>query len=325
MPRQQLASYPIYVDPTYYAVNCTSSSPSLGAAEYLNDNGNCPYGLTFYWANDYWPVKAQVGRGGNGGFRKVKNRPDAGCSHADDSGPNFDFTVPCQMHDFGYDLIRVKNPFGYPNVTKNHVDTEFHTAMQESCFEGETANVIACLILASGYYGAVSIAPTPGKERPTGAWPSTEMLANQGFLNGLANWDLIGGTVSYSILDRPSFVEDILEFRCTTVVSCRIQQNHKMDPDAFGGERFSAATATRCNEDPPCDVRFKIIAKRHSDGGIETVHQDSWTVGAPWVIVETFFSLPQKRYSELQFLYYNDNLGVDVDVHIPSMDILEHY
>ncbi|MBB5870702.1 hypothetical protein F4553_004081 [Allocatelliglobosispora scoriae] len=75
---------------------------SIGAALPKSPPGN------FAQVMGYTPVSAQLA---DGSTRLVN--PDGGCSVPGEGRP-FDFAVPCQAHDYGYDLLRYAERTGHP-------------------------------------------------------------------------------------------------------------------------------------------------------------------------------------------------------------------
>jgi len=161
----------IAFDPSYTALTCTYPRVDRSAADYLNmsmtDTPNfCPNLTMFYVSRHYLPVFAYESNLANDVGWVTVAGPSSGtdvCSNSPDTGPWFDFQVPCRAHDFCYDLIRAG--FG-ASVSKSACDDRFFDLMIYHCNDQFPFFIQACFETAVAYYGAVvafgSASPSPG-------------------------------------------------------------------------------------------------------------------------------------------------------------------
>lgn len=99
---------PIIFDPTYSFLNCAAYFSNLSAYWYLNlnsdDTAYCPILGMLDAYRGYRPVfgfETNVARE----YGLVIARQDGSCSFpASNTGPSWDFELPCQAHDYCYDL-----------------------------------------------------------------------------------------------------------------------------------------------------------------------------------------------------------------------------
>ena len=119
----QDAVYPVYADPSYYTLQCTSYSASNSTTNYLRTEGVCP-ALTFFYDQGYWPVGT---RSLANSHRNVERHGE--CSWYADTGAYWDFQVACKVHDYCYDLIRAD----HSSVTKRKCDQLFLEDLKKSC------------------------------------------------------------------------------------------------------------------------------------------------------------------------------------------------
>ncbi|MDB5163996.1 MAG: hypothetical protein JWS12_614 [Candidatus Saccharibacteria bacterium] len=153
------AVFPVVADPTYYAMTCDAGYYTSASADQFVDFGYCPVWAWFYAARGYTPVRAYAPHIYND--RKYVYVDQGGdCSHAPDTGLNFDFSVPCRAHDYCYDLLRA----AMGGVVKSACDNLFLALMNDDCndrtFPGTGA---ACRFIAKTYYDAVGLVGSPAK------------------------------------------------------------------------------------------------------------------------------------------------------------------
>ena len=263
--------YPVLADPTYVPVSCTTVTRGGSAATYLRDTGACPYGVTFVWANGYWPVRAAI----QGGSMRVV-RQAGSCTGVPDTGLWFDFQVPCRAHDYCYDLYRVRAPFDYAAVEKFDCDVEFLLAMVEHCNARTVEIPPLCHETALTYFEGVVVLGSPTRgERPSGDWPypGNELLEDHNFANGLSGWVLRadpGNSANWAIYQDPN--RQYLEFNCAnTAPTCSILKDKTFPgPDDVkrsarlrGGERVQASGVFRCaGAGSVCPVTIALWARR---------------------------------------------------------------
>jgi hypothetical protein len=92
---------------SYQPIACLGYYSDFPAYAYLdsyaNDQGYCPPSGMMAAANGYqpqWGLQPSV----QNDYGKVAVRADGACTVIPDTGPNFDFQVPCKAHDYCYDL-----------------------------------------------------------------------------------------------------------------------------------------------------------------------------------------------------------------------------
>jgi hypothetical protein len=92
---------------SYQPITCLGYYTDFPAYAYLdsyaNDQGYCPPTGMMAAANGYqpqWGLQPSV----QNDYGKVAVRANGDCTVIPDTGPNFDFQVPCKAHDYCYDL-----------------------------------------------------------------------------------------------------------------------------------------------------------------------------------------------------------------------------
>lgn len=146
---------PVVFDPTYSFLPCNNGYYSdLVAYWYLNINANdidyCPVMGMFTARNGYRPVFAFETNVAND-YGKILVKQDGGCSSSPDTGPSFDFQVPCKAHDYCYDLRKA----GFSGtVSDNDCDDLFYWLMEAHCNDRVLAD--QCRAVRTTYWLAVS-------------------------------------------------------------------------------------------------------------------------------------------------------------------------
>lgn len=112
---------------------CSNYAADQDARFYLNADknqyGNCPVMGLFHAVRNYTP-KLTYNHAVHSKYGLVSTREDGECSNVDSSGPSFDFLVPCQSHDYCYDLRRA----GFSEtVTDSDCDVIFAKMMDADC------------------------------------------------------------------------------------------------------------------------------------------------------------------------------------------------
>ena len=144
---------------TYSAMSCSNSYwANLSALQYLDfygsatDYGYCvPVGL-FNGRNGYIPVFASETNVAND-YGKTPVYQNGNCSPpALPTGPSWDFLLPCQAHDYCYDLRKA----GFSGtVSDTDCDNAFYYLMEAHCNNRVLAT--ACRVVRDSYYSAVSL------------------------------------------------------------------------------------------------------------------------------------------------------------------------
>jgi hypothetical protein len=149
------AEGPITFDPTYSFVNCFSGHFSdISAFWYLNMNADdadyCPVMGMFMARNGYRPVFGFETNVAND-YGKIILRQDGGCTDSPDTGPSWDFQVPCKAHDYCYDLRKA----GFSGtVSDSDCDGWFFWLMEAHCNDRVLAD--QCRSVRDSYFAAVS-------------------------------------------------------------------------------------------------------------------------------------------------------------------------
>lgn len=159
---------PVLFDPTYTSMNCSSGHYSaLNAAQYLDqyspntDYGYCSVREMFLAANGYLPVWGFETNIAND-YGLIPLREGGACSSSPDTGPAWDFQVPCKAHDYCYDLRKA----GFSGtVTDQGCDDAFYWLMEAHCNDRVFAG--DCRDVRDSYYFAVTRSgvvtdPNPG-------------------------------------------------------------------------------------------------------------------------------------------------------------------
>ena len=156
---------PENVSSFYYNLLCTVYAADQGASFYLNlgksDFGNCPVLGIFHAVRNYDPrLVTNTALYNKYGFVAV--RQDGDCSGAADSGVFFDFLIPCQSHDYCYDLRRA----GFSNtVSDTDCDNIFLDMMQADCDIRSPRHMRYCSNRAFAYHLVVKT-PIAGTADP---------------------------------------------------------------------------------------------------------------------------------------------------------------
>lgn len=123
-------AFPIVADPDYYHMDLVPIDNSGGVSDYVHGRMR-PSSKTFVGHRGYYPIWGV----NQGVSRAVKHLGEC-------SGPEpdhafwYDFEIPCEMHDYCWDLKRVNTTYGdafYPGVTTGWCDSAFLNAMNEHC------------------------------------------------------------------------------------------------------------------------------------------------------------------------------------------------
>ena len=157
---------PKNVTSLYYNLRCAIYAADEGASFYLNlgfmELENCPVMGMFHAVRSYNPkLVTNTALYSNYGFVSV--RQDGDCSRAPDSSPFFDFLIPCQAHDYCYDLRRA----GFDEtVSDSDCDEIFLDMMKADCDFRSRTHQYTCSYMAGIYYGTVQI-PIAGTASPS--------------------------------------------------------------------------------------------------------------------------------------------------------------
>lgn len=128
------ATLPVTFDPTYSLLYCQGHFTQANAAWFLDifgttDNGFCPPYEMFHAANGHFPVWAYETNVAND-YGWVIVRQGGECNYIFDTGPSYDFQVPCKAHDYCYDLRRASLS---ATVTDADCDGWFYWLMEAHC------------------------------------------------------------------------------------------------------------------------------------------------------------------------------------------------
>lgn len=156
---------PVIFDPTYSSMSCVGHYSDLSTYWYLNlftpDTAYCPVSGMLQAARGYVPYFAHEANVAND-VGLVAVRSDGGCSFSPDTGPFWDFQLPCKAHDYCYDLRAAS----FSNtVSDADCDAAFFFLMEAHCKNRVFAS--DCRTIRDAYYTAVSLPnvvtnPSPG-------------------------------------------------------------------------------------------------------------------------------------------------------------------
>jgi hypothetical protein len=300
--------YPVLADPTWAVISCQPTELDGSTHDYFHVGfsygprhaAHCPYGTTFVQASNskgnptYFPISAYLC---SKCTERAINPVGDSCSHSPDYGAYFDFDAPCRMHDYGYDIIKIKRPWNYGGVTKSEVDDEFKDAMYESCTEYAFWERLGCENLADHYRFFVGFASANPETRPENGWNdcapppspdaagcgSTSFLQNTDFKKGMANWATYAPSgVSVSAKVYNDGTDNFLAFTCKQGPNCAAYQDQNLR--LYGGEQLDAQLWARCKTlgtSHPTSCPFVLMVYGHSTANGDWVLLDSTTGSAP--------------------------------------------
>lgn len=132
------ATAPVVFDPTYSAVSCTGYFSDGDAGFYMNvstaDPADCPVLGMLRAVRQYTPVWGFEENVAND-YGKLMIKERGACDVLSDTGPSWDFQVPCKAHDYCYDLRRA----GFTGtVTDGDCDGWFFNFMEAHCNDRST-------------------------------------------------------------------------------------------------------------------------------------------------------------------------------------------
>lgn len=331
------AKYPIIVDPSYYKIWCYAANRAGNTFEYAENIGHCPYGYSFYVANGYFPVAAKI-QGENGGWRQVYQSGDCSgpppTNNTPDTGPWWDFQVPCKMHDFCWDLARVSPPFEYWAVDPYECDDLFFGAMEENCSSRSQPWRTLCqdsaIVMSESVRAA---APHPAGNERNGQ--PENFLRNNRFLDGTKYWAKTPSTAQWLVYKNNTYQNDgttYLEFNCGNNASgCSVRQD---DYDTMlGGEYMSASAELRCRyTDRTCPIRMATWCLSNSTGYWVQTSYRSLSLSTPNQYQYNVYStnptnpvplagMNDNACSIVRFEVFNDSSYKNVDIRWASMSV----
>lgn len=158
---------PIIFDPTYSSIACSAHYSTGAAAAYLDiyedDPAYCPVFGMLRAAVGYTPVWGFETNVAND-YGRVIVKQSGECSYLIDTGPSYDFQVPCKAHDYCYDLRRA----GFSGtVSDQDCDDWFFWIMEAHCNNRNFPLSLDCRITRDIAYAAVTFPgvvadPNPG-------------------------------------------------------------------------------------------------------------------------------------------------------------------
>lgn len=167
------AVFPVTFDPTYTSISCAvygrwANKPAWQYLDMvgLTDYGYCPASILHERRNGYSPVWAWEGNVGND-YGWVLVRQAGECGFISDTGPTWDFQVPCKAHDYCYDL-RKGGLSG--TVSDSQCDLLFDLLMRANCDDRNIVARAACEVQAAIMTAAVG----PAVTNPDPAWVSLQ-------------------------------------------------------------------------------------------------------------------------------------------------------
>jgi len=154
-------TYPVVFDPRYRTLRCNSFSDYRDATSYIERTAArwCPRSWLEFgvWSQatgrNYMPKQSRI----DGRNRMLAVRRSGECGIIPDTGPSWDFQVPCKGHDYCYDLIR----WGLPRVRQSACDNVFERTLYSHCdhWDGfwDAVHRRYCRYLAAGAMVAVRL------------------------------------------------------------------------------------------------------------------------------------------------------------------------
>lgn len=162
----------------YTPVTCSYGYyPDLRAVDYLNlspsDYVLCPTRALFVNRNGYFPSWGYENNMSND-VGEVLVNPNGGCSSSPDTGPFWDFQIPCKSHDYCYDLRKA----GFSGtVSDADCDQAFYFLMIAHCDDRILQQ--QCSNLALTYYSAVSLGGVVTNPDPAPVNLQSDMYPNK--------------------------------------------------------------------------------------------------------------------------------------------------
>lgn len=277
---------PIVFDPTYSNVFCSTRTFTGTATAYLDfqtsdSPATCPPHTVFWNRKTYsavWGFETNVAND----YGKILLKQNGGCSHGPDTGPSWDFQVPCKAHDYCYDLIEA----GFvANLIRFDCNNTFYYLMEAHCnnrvFSGDCRYTRDTYYAAVDKYGNPVVSPAYVSLRP---WLNSNKCAD---VRGPSSAD---GT-------------PIQNYTCFAVS----QQRFRFSPAAGNSSYYEIQSqfASKCadvdiNTPPP---RFLTIwpcgtglTQRHFR--ISSVGGDVWEIRSRYASLQTCWDLPYSDSSD---------------------------
>jgi hypothetical protein len=211
-----------------------------------------------------------------------------------DSNGWFDFRVPCLMHDYCWDLVRVGRPWDYDSVHADECNEKFGTAMREHCETRGLLSYSFCLWTADFYENAVDLSHErfgkPDEVLPENGWPSDfyEMLVDRytwdestwkrfNFRNEDEDLVITGETCIKETGASLCTSTRLLQMVCVGRTDCGVRQVVEF-PGIIGGERLDAAVLAHCGYTSGCRVKVSLQAKLSEQGAFEDVSSATTTI-----------------------------------------------
>ncbi len=147
------ATAPVLFDPTYSTVSCSGHYSDRTAGVYMNtstaDRADCPVLGMLRAVRRYTPVWGFEDNVANE-YGKLMIKQSGECSGLSDTGPSYDFQVPCKAHDYCYDLRRA----GFTGtVTDEACDEWLYSFMEAHCNDrGTQFGKADCRVHRDGVY-----------------------------------------------------------------------------------------------------------------------------------------------------------------------------
>jgi hypothetical protein len=321
--------YPILVDPTYYPIHCKSVTLNNSAYDYTEVIGDCPYGASFVKAAEYFPVIAQV----QGGHNRQVNPVGDGCSGGSvEDTAWFDYNTPCAMHDYCWDLVRVRSPFAYWGVETHPCNDQFFAAMNEHCDSRSLIYAQMCYSTAELYFAGVEADVYAG-QAPDHTQTNGDvgnMLTNYQFDGGTAYWGKGTSTTQWLVYNNPG---PYLEFNCHGTVGhpsgayppgCSVLQD--VYSPLHGGESIMSSAQVRCHyTTTTCPMRISTWC--YGTSGWLRLSQSSYTISSPnqsqYAYVESEpGATPVSGCGTIRIQIYNDSDYKNLDIRWAGLNVV---
>ncbi len=178
------AAFPVVADPNYHSLVCKDFNDHWAAGRYMRKTGplgkKCPRAWLGFaqWSDatgrDYYPRQGRIAVD-DISWWALRPNGDV-CSHSPDTGGVWNFIVPCNMHDYCWDLYR----YGLPRITLDTCNDLFNESMDFYCDHRydsvfEILQREACFAVSDGYTEAVrrvaASSHRPTRSTAPTAWP----------------------------------------------------------------------------------------------------------------------------------------------------------
>lgn len=256
------AEAPIVFDPTYSNVACLGHWSSGNAAFYMNTYPDDPAYCTVYGMlsaqGGYTPVWGFEANLAND-YGKLMIRQTGECSYLSDTGPNYDFQVPCKAHDFCYDLRRASFS---GTVSDSDCDGWLYYFAEANCNDRSGFAADDCRFYRDSVYSAVTRSfvvadPSPGEVEfyNRGALNCAD-VEGPSFADGapLQSWDCVGvANQRFRVWPAPGapgffHIKSVYSGKCVRALTSTSSVTQQTCNDSFASMRMLIQGALNDNQ-----------------------------------------------------------------------------